>query len=174
MTGGGGSCCGLLQDVSFNGSLLSSGCPAVLQPPSEGTSLRLVPSPALSPEEFERVWLQLQPVGPEQLIRIPALPLGSPQTLQAALQLVSIQVLAFTPPHTLPWRVYLYTHTQRARSASSLILGELLWPGGSVGPGEGEEDLRVTLKQQPPDDEALRGFVSVLTAVLQTVSSQGD
>lgn len=115
-----------------------------------------------------------EPACLEELIRSSSLPQRSPQSLQAAMQLLNIQMLAFTPPHTLPWRVYLYTRTQRARSGSTLILGELLWPGGSPGPEGGQEDVRVTLKQQPPDDEALRGFFSILTTVLQTASSQGE
>lgn len=110
----------------------------------------------------------------EELIRSSAVPLGSPHNLQAALQLLNIQMLAFTPPHTLPWRVYLYTHTQRARSGHTLILGELLWPGQTDPQGEAEAEVRVTLRQQPPDDEALKGFLSILTTVLQTVSSQGE
>lgn len=174
--------------VCVNGSLASSGCPAILQPPREGARLRLASSPALSPEEFERTWLQLQrrpaahssgedPGWLEELIRSPTPPHHSPHSLQAAMQLVNIQMLAFTPPHTLPWRVYLYTHAQPAPWRSTLILGELLWPGGSrpsVTSEEGEEDIRVTLRQQPRDDEALKGFFSILTAVLRTVSSQGQ
>lgn len=108
--------------------------------------------------------------GLEELIRTPVVPLCSPHSLQAALQLLDIQMLAFTPPHTLPWRVYLYTHTQRARAGHTLILGELLWPGETQEEGEGEEEVRVTLRQQPPDDQALKGFFSILTTVLQAVS----
>lgn len=105
------------------------------------------------------------------------MPLCSPQNLQAALQLLNVQMLAFTPPHTLPWRVYLYTHTQRARAGHTLVLGELLWPAETDGEGGAEpeeEVVRVTLRQQPPDDEALRGLFSILSTVLQTVSSQGE
>ncbi|KAM7411110.1 hypothetical protein PAMA_021203 [Pampus argenteus] len=176
--------------------------------------LSLSLSPALSPEEFERLWLQRQGAHAErgaedrqekdntcveEHIQCPAVPHCSPQSLQAAMQLVNIQTLAFTPPHTLPWRVYLYTHTQQTRSAdtshSTLILGELLYTGeagqkvGETGvcdktmvDGEEEEQLRkdgeeegvkVTLKQQPSDEEALRGFLSILTTVLHTLSSEG-
>lgn len=109
-----------------------------------------------------------QPGWLEELVRSPALPRRSPHSLQAAMQLLNIQMLAFTPPHTLPWRVYLYTHTQRAPAGTTLVLGELLWPEEGR-PGQGE--VRVTLKQQPRDEEALRAFFSVLTTVLQTVSS---
>lgn len=111
-----------------------------------------------------------QPGWLEEPVRSPALPRRSPRSLQAAMQLLNIQMLAFTPPHTLPWRVYLYTHTQRAPAGTTLVLGELLWPGEEGRPGQGE--VRVTLKQQPRDEEALRAFFSVLTTVLQTVSSQ--
>ncbi len=141
----------------------------------------------------------------------------SPQSLQAAMQLVNIQALAFTPPHTLPWRVYLYTYTQHTHTGdtphSTLILGELLYIGNensrsgakkdifdrevmveggedvqvnegeetaadrlsrkqSVRKEEEEEKIKVTLKQQPRDDKALKGFLSILTTVLQTLSSE--
>eukprot|EP00064_Thunnus_orientalis_P003663 superscaffoldBa00000310_g3674 len=198
--------------------------------------LSLSLSPALSPEEFERLWLQRQGLHVEhgaqdreekkdyacveEHIQCPAIPHCSPQGLQAAMQLVNIQTLAFTPPHTLPWRVYLYTHTQHTRSAdtqhSTLILGELLYTGEanrkiggdrgvcdretadkmvedgeeeqakqkeearveglnwrkSVRGGGEEKEVKVTLKQQPRDDKALRGFLSVLTTVLHTLSSE--
>lgn len=143
-----------------------------------------------------------------------AIPHCSPQSLQAGLQLVNIQTLAFTPPHTLPWRVYLYTHAQHGHSGdaprSTLILGELLHTGeannkagakkgmcdGEVGVEgmqaervrEGvqttddglsgkesvrkEEGVKVTLKQQPRDDQALKGFLSILKTVLHTLSSE--
>lgn len=117
-----------------------------------------------------------QPGWLEELVWSSALPQRSPHKLQAAMQLLNIQMLAFTPPHTLPWRVYLYTHTQRAHASSTLVLGELLWPGeprpSQEGRRGGQEDVRVTLKQRPRDDEALQAFFSVLTSVLQTVSSQ--
>ena len=69
--------------------------------------------------------------------------------------------MAFTPPHTLPWRVYLYTHTHwegppppgPPPPGPTLVLGELLHPGGGEDPG-----LRVTVKQWPRDEEALKGF----------------
>lgn len=139
----------------------------------------------------------------EERIRCPAIPHCSPQSLQAAMQLVNIQTLAFTPPHTLPWRVYLYTHSQRTHSSntphSTLILGELLYTGEVAVKGDGgvgvvreeeqvqeeeeatpeslrrdgeEEGVKVTLKQQPRDDKALKGFLSILTTVLHTLSSE--
>uniref|UniRef100_A0A671TT78 AP complex subunit beta n=1 Tax=Sparus aurata TaxID=8175 RepID=A0A671TT78_SPAAU len=64
-----------------------------------------------------------------------AVPHCSTQSLQAAMQLVNIQTLAFTPPHTLPWRA-----SQRT--------------------------------VQPRDDKALKGFLSILTTVLYTLSSE--
>lgn len=142
----------------------------------------------------------------EESLQIPAIPHCSPQSLQAAMQLVNIQILAFTPPSTLPWRVYLYTHTQYGNSDSTLILGELLYTGETnqstvltskigekdvaVG-GEREQviqvdqnllsgketelkNVKVTLKQQPSDERALKGFFSILTTVLQTLSSERD
>ncbi|XP_068453754.1 AP-4 complex subunit beta-1 [Clinocottus analis] len=182
---------------------------------SAAAPLTLSLSPALSPEAFERLWMQrhashaeqgaekleeeVDSVCLEEHIQCPAIPYCSPQSLQAAMQLVNIQTLAFTPPHTLPWRVYLYTHTQHAHSGSTLIVGELLYTGeasrrviavkkgtedGDVveeeeeearlsgrdlvrKDGEGEE-VKVTLKQQPRDDKALKGFLSILTTVLHT------
>lgn len=146
----------------------------------------------------------------EEHVQCPVVPHCSPQSLHVAMQLVNIQTLAFTPPNTLPWRVYLYTNTQYACSASgpqsTLILGELLYTGGAKkgtgdgeapaegrdnkklqeqaeatadGPsgreavrrGEEEECVKVTLRQQPRDDEALKGFLSILTTVLHTLSS---
>ncbi|XP_070696498.1 AP-4 complex subunit beta-1 isoform X2 [Pempheris klunzingeri] len=181
--------------------------------------LSLSLSPALGPEQFERLWLPRQVLHAEQgaekkegeegyvcleeCVQCPAIPHCSPQSLQAAMQLVNIQTLAFTPPHTLPWRVYLYTHTRRARSGdtphSTLILGELLYTGkadmkkgmadGAVAVEEGEEasaggpsgreslgedgekEVKVTLKQQPRDDKALKEFFSILTTILHTLSS---
>lgn len=132
----------------------------------------------------------------EEHIQCPAIPHCSPQSLQAAMQLVNIQTLAFTPPNTLPWRVYLYTHTQHTHSADTLILGELLYTGGAnqtvgvetadkmVVESKEEEHVeqkesvrkdggvKVTLKQQPRDDAAVRVFLSILTTVLHTLSSE--
>uniref|UniRef100_A0A3Q0RCV2 AP complex subunit beta n=1 Tax=Amphilophus citrinellus TaxID=61819 RepID=A0A3Q0RCV2_AMPCI len=126
--------------------------------------LSLSLSPAVSPEEFEHLWLQRQPLHTEQTVQCPAIPHCSPQSLQAAMQLVNIQTLAFTPQHTLPWRVYLYTHTQRSHSTNTAIED-----------GEGEEKgVKVTLKQQPRDDKALKEFLTVLTTVLNTLSSERD
>lgn len=113
------------------------------------------------------------------------------------MQLVNIQTLAFTPPCTLPWRVFFYTHTA-GTPASSLILGELLYAGeadlqpaaqkddeeaerkvdedAAAGELKGREDgqveVKVTLKQQPKDEKAVRAFLSVLSTVLHTLSSE--
>ena len=138
----------------------------------------------------------------EEHIQCPTVPHCSPQSLQVAMQLVNIQTLAFTPPHTLPWKVFLYTRTQRTGTAdtprSTLILGELLYTGeanqrrgaqagtadresavemdatadGLEEIEDGEQEVKVTLKQQPRDDKALRGFLSILTTVLHTLSSE--
>lgn len=142
----------------------------------------------------------------EERLQIPAIPHCSPQSLQAAMQLVNIQILAFTPPSTLPWRVYLYTHTQYGNSDNTLILGELLYTGETSqspvlknkigekdvavggereqviqvdqnllsGKATGLKNVKVTLKQQPNDERALKGFFSILTTVLQTLSSERD
>ena len=137
----------------------------------------------------------------EEGVRCSVGPRCSPQSLQAAMQLVNIQTLAFTPPRTLPWRVFLYTRTSAANTpAATLILGELLYageadpkPGAQKGTADEDvelkEDLKaradelerredeqvtvkVTLKQQPRDDEALSAFLSILTSVLHTLSSE--
>ncbi|XP_073326219.1 AP-4 complex subunit beta-1 [Pagrus major] len=180
---------------------------ADVPPSTVEVPLSLSLSPALSPEEFERLWLQRQSMHAEQgagkmeveedyvclkeWVQSTAVPHCSAQSLQAAMQLVNIQTLAFTPPHTLPWRVYLYTHTHHAHSGdtphSTLILGELLYTGeasqrtvvkkgmceGDLLRKEGDEkEVKVTLKQQPIDDKALKGFLSILTTVLYTLSSE--
>ncbi|XP_068194281.1 AP-4 complex subunit beta-1 isoform X2 [Antennarius striatus] len=190
---------------------------------SLATPLSLSLSPPVSPEDFERLWLQQHSLHSEQgaenreqedelnlqeWVQSPAVPDCSPQSLQAAMQLVNIQTLAFTPPHTLPWRVYLYTHTHHTQTEnnphSTLILGELLYSGeanqreelkksgcGSgmnVEGGEedvdhkqrrdsakrerGEQVVKVTLKQRPGDIKALKDFLTILTTVLQTLSSE--
>uniref|UniRef100_A0A665UV31 Beta-adaptin appendage C-terminal subdomain domain-containing protein n=1 Tax=Echeneis naucrates TaxID=173247 RepID=A0A665UV31_ECHNA len=151
--------------------------------------------------------------GESEHVQCPTIFRCSPQSLQAAMQLVNIQTLAFTPPHTLPWRVYLYTNTQNKHSADTchgtLILGELLYTGEEIQKKskdeenvgvearqdkreeEREEDtaegrsekervkkntaekgIKVTLKQQPRDEKALKGFLSVLTTVLHALSSE--
>ncbi|KAF6715060.1 AP-4 complex subunit beta-1 [Oryzias melastigma] len=174
------------------------------------TPLTLSLSPTISPEEFERLWLQCHSLLSEQdaeesndflqteeRIRCSAVLQRSPQILQAAMQLVNIQTLAFTPPCTLPWRVFFYTHTA-GTPASSLILGELLYAGeadlqpaaqkddeeaerkvdedAAAGELKGREDgqveVKVTLKQQPKDEKAVRAFLSVLSTVLHTLSSE--
>ncbi|XP_017293857.1 AP-4 complex subunit beta-1 [Kryptolebias marmoratus] len=164
-------------------------------------SVALSLSPAVSPEEFERLWLTRRASPPgrvssddeaedclwiEETIRCPLFPRHSPQSLQAAMQLVNIQTLAFTPPHALPWRVFLYTHTQRRHDTpggGTLVLGELLYAGEGNQEGSaerqqdgkdenGEEEVKVTLRQQPRDAEAARTFVSVLSSVLHTLSSE--
>lgn len=117
----------------------------------------------------DSVWL-------EQQLQTSAVPHCCPQSLQAALQLVNIQVLAFTPASSVPWRVYLYTHTRYEDSNSTLVLGELLHTGeanqrtGSQGGGAEVKEMKVTLKQQPRDERALKGLWSILTTVLHTLA----
>uniref|UniRef100_A0A3Q2VCT2 Adaptor related protein complex 4 subunit beta 1 n=1 Tax=Haplochromis burtoni TaxID=8153 RepID=A0A3Q2VCT2_HAPBU len=127
--------------------------------------LSLSLSPAVSPEDFEHLWLQRQALHTErgaekieevdcawieECVRCPAVLQCSPQSLQAAMQLVNIQTLAFTPQHMLPWRVYLYTHTQRSHSMdapnTTLILGELLCTG--------EANQKSGVKKGTADSEA--------------------
>ncbi|RVE70287.1 hypothetical protein OJAV_G00062430 [Oryzias javanicus] len=163
------------------------------------TPLTLSLSPTISPEEFERMWLQCHSLPSEQdaeeskdflqtekEIRCSAMLQRSPQILQAAMQLVNIQTLAFTPPCTLPWRVFFYTHTA-GTPASSLILGELLYAGeADHQPAakkddeeaerkvdeDGQVEVKVTLKQQPKDEKAVGAFLSVLGTVLHTLSTE--
>uniref|UniRef100_A0A672I687 Beta-adaptin appendage C-terminal subdomain domain-containing protein n=1 Tax=Salarias fasciatus TaxID=181472 RepID=A0A672I687_SALFA len=139
-------------------------------------------------EEEDCVWV-------EECIECPTVPHCSPQSLQAAMQLVNIQALAFTPPQALPWRVYLYTHARRGTARRSLVLGELLYTGAAcrlgdgraedeqteataAGRAEGEDGerrgIKVTLRLQPRDETCLRGFLSVLTTVLNTLTEHSD
>ncbi|MED6288486.1 hypothetical protein CHARACLAT_027020 [Characodon lateralis] len=123
----------------------------------------------------------------EETIKCTAVPHCSPQSLHAAMQLVNIQTLAFTPSHALPWKVFLYTHTLHAdTSCRTLVLGELLYTGeetqnrsadGEVKVKErmeadGDKEIKVTLRQHPQDVRALRAFLSVLSTVLHTLSSE--
>lgn len=109
------------------------------------------------------------------------------------MQLVNIQTLAFTPPHALPWRVFLYTHTLRtpctpgSGCSSTLVLGELMYAAEAnrnrsadrqaevtEETGNGGEEVKVTLRQQPGDAAALGAFLSVLTSVLHALSSSEE
>ncbi|XP_061591537.1 AP-4 complex subunit beta-1 isoform X2 [Cololabis saira] len=212
--------CGHIESVLPDGGAQHSGSSREGLASSNVAPLNLSLSPSVSPEEFERLWLQRHTLHSEQgteateegedcvwieeCIRCRVVPHRSPQSLQAAMQLVNIQTLAFTPPHTLPWRVFLYTHTQHTRAASTpnttLILGELLYTGEAhqkLGAQEGtteedvdakeeveakveelertqdgKEEIKVTLKQQPRDAEAVEGFLSILSSVLDTLSSE--
>ncbi|KAJ3586554.1 hypothetical protein NHX12_012951 [Muraenolepis orangiensis] len=200
--------------------LLPGPCAEPPAPCTGGSQLSLALAPALSPEEFERLWLggshqephaepgaeerkdeerkeQEEWVCLQERVQVSSAPHRcSPRGLQAALRLVNVQTMAFTPPHTLPWRVYLYTHTRRGGPApgppcphvETLVLGELLYPGGGSaqaprGDGEErggsreeeeeeEEEVKVTLKQQPRDDEAMRDVLLVLSTALHTFSSE--
>ncbi|XP_051914228.1 AP-4 complex subunit beta-1 isoform X2 [Hippocampus zosterae] len=202
---------------------------------STSTIVPLSLLPTLTPGEFENLWLrgnmQSNTVrGAEQAVeeedvfcltthvQCGNVTQSSPQSFQAAMQLVNIQILAFTPSDTLPWRVYLYTHTQ-APPRTTLILGELLYTGkpneeggaqdgtrddenaektmvgrqtgkkvnneeedasgirnsGELAKDNGQiAEVKVTLKQQPRNGKALRGFLSVLITVLHTLSSERE
>ncbi|XP_037540479.1 AP-4 complex subunit beta-1 [Nematolebias whitei] len=180
--------------------------PSAVTAPGAEAAITLSLSPAVSPEEFERLWLQRPALHPEHVslhdeaegcvwieesIGCLVVPRCSPRSLQAAMQLVNIQTLAFTPPHARPWRVFLYTRTLRtpctpsSGCSSTLVLGELLYAAeanqkGSADrqaevteeTGNGEEEVKVTLRQQPGDAEALGAFLSVLTSVLHALSSE--
>uniref|UniRef100_A0A673MDY5 AP-4 complex subunit beta-1-like n=1 Tax=Sinocyclocheilus rhinocerous TaxID=307959 RepID=A0A673MDY5_9TELE len=117
--------------------------------------------PPLSHETFEKMWLDLE-ILHRQTLGSPR-PRTAPDTLQAALQLVKIQTLAFTPRDTVPWKAYIYT-----RSTGTLILAELL-QGDPQAPGS-DESLVVSVKQQPVNQHAIRGFASILKSVLQTLN----
>ncbi|XP_016353149.1 AP-4 complex subunit beta-1-like isoform X2 [Sinocyclocheilus anshuiensis] len=117
--------------------------------------------PPLSHETFEKMWLDLE-ILQRQTMGFPR-PRTALDTLQAALQLVKIQTLAFTPGATVPWKAYIYT-----RSTGTLILAELL-QGDQHAPGI-DESLVVSVKQQPVNQHAIRGFVSILKGVLQTLN----
>ncbi|XP_035237295.1 AP-4 complex subunit beta-1 [Anguilla anguilla] len=123
-----------------------------------GEAFSLTLEPVLSPEAFERHWLRLEP-SLTQALPCPG-PGSPPESLQAALQLVQIQALAFSRPGAEPWKAYLCTHGR-----GSLLLAELERDAAAADP----PGLRLTVKQEPGDERALGGFVSVLRTVLQTV-----
>lgn len=120
--------------------------------------LNLYLGPPLSHETFERMWLDLEVLHRETLSY--SRPRTTPETLQAALQLVKVQTLAFTPGDTLPWKAYLYT-----RGSRTLILAELLQEDPNS-----EGRLAVSVKQQPANQHAVRGFVLILSNVLQSLN----
>uniref|UniRef100_A0A3B3YVU0 Beta-adaptin appendage C-terminal subdomain domain-containing protein n=1 Tax=Poecilia mexicana TaxID=48701 RepID=A0A3B3YVU0_9TELE len=147
-----------LEPLQRYGNAQRLGGPAGLPAPGAEPSVTLSLSPPVTPEEFERLWMQRRASHPEQGNGAEA----SSRFLHAAMQLVNIQTLAFTPTHTLPWKVFLYTHTLSAdTSCSTLVLGELLY-AGELNPK----------RSQPHDVSALRVFLSVLTTVLHTLSSE--
>ncbi|XP_063065207.1 AP-4 complex subunit beta-1 [Engraulis encrasicolus] len=122
--------------------------------------------PPLSHEAFEIHWLQLG-VAHREAVSAQGPP-SSPETLQAALQLVKIQTLAFSRENITPWKAYLYSH-----GSGTPILAELLQEGsvGTTGDG-GSGSLVVTLKQLPKNDSVIQEFVSVLKTVLRTLSAE--
>ncbi|XP_037096304.1 AP-4 complex subunit beta-1 isoform X2 [Syngnathus acus] len=131
-----------LQSVQTEGVTEHTPSPADAPSPSAIVPLSLLPT--LTAAEFERLWLrgveEVDGVCMTEHVRCCNVTQCSPQNFQAAMQLVNIQTLAFTPPHTLPWRVFLYTHTE-APSSSTLILGELLYTGkANEEAGDAQED----------------------------------
>lgn len=121
--------------------------------------------PPLSHEDFERHWLELD-VAHSEALSLQGPP-SSPEILQAALQLVKIQTLAFSKENTKPWKAYLYTH-----SSGTLILAELLHDEAQI--GDDSAGLRVSLKQLPENESAILEFVSVLRTVLQTLTKESS
>ncbi|CAM4682567.1 unnamed protein product [Leuciscus chuanchicus] len=117
--------------------------------------------PPLSHETFEKMWLDLE-ILHRQTLGFPR-PKAAADTLQAALQLVKIQTLAFTPGDTVPWKAYLYT-----RGTGTLILAELLQEDPEA-PGT-EGSLVVSVKQQPANQHTIRGFVAIIKSVFQTLN----
>ncbi|XP_028849309.1 AP-4 complex subunit beta-1 isoform X2 [Denticeps clupeoides] len=114
--------------------------------------------PTLLHEDFERLWLELK-LSLRENLGFPG-PRSSPETLQAALQLVKMQTLAFSRADTLPWKAYIYTHC-----SGTLVLAELLQPTA-----EPESDgMVLSIKQKPEDRQVLQEFVAVLKTVLQTL-----
>uniref|UniRef100_A0A3P8YX36 Clathrin/coatomer adaptor adaptin-like N-terminal domain-containing protein n=1 Tax=Esox lucius TaxID=8010 RepID=A0A3P8YX36_ESOLU len=80
-------------------------------------------SSTLSPEEFERLWLQTEKGEFLEAYVMCPVPRCSPESLQVALQLVNIQTLAFTAPNKLPWKI-------STTPPNTLILAEVLQAGG--------------------------------------------
>ncbi|KAL4648429.1 AP-4 complex subunit beta-1 [Arapaima gigas] len=147
-------------------ALSIAGCPLVVGETGEdplhtstedGPDFSLSLDPPLSPESFEQHWLRLD-VSHTGTMVFPGSDCA-PETLQAALQLVQIQALAFSRSDSLPWKAYLYS-----KSSGTLILAELLH---SAPP-----HLQVTVKQVPRDECALQGFITVLETALQALRKE--
>ncbi|XP_062397535.1 AP-4 complex subunit beta-1 isoform X1 [Sardina pilchardus] len=151
---------------SSQGDVLAEAIDEPLSIPEEGQQpLGLSLGPLLSHEAFERHWLELSITYKEALCF--QVPPSSPETLQAALQLVKIQTLAFSREKTTPWKAYLYTH-----SSGTLILAELLQDESEA--GDDSAGLVVSLKLLPENESAIQEFVSVLRTVLQTLTKDGS
>ncbi|XP_076874981.1 AP-4 complex subunit beta-1 isoform X2 [Brachyhypopomus gauderio] len=118
--------------------------------------------PPLSHEAFEKLWLELQ-VLHRQTLDFPP-PAAPPETLQAALQLVKIQALAFSHSDTRPWKAYVCS-----RAGGALMLAELLHADPEL--PDSQDALLLSVKQQPEKPQAVRVFVSVLRSALQTLNS---
>ncbi|KAL2103781.1 hypothetical protein ACEWY4_000649 [Coilia grayii] len=147
---------------SSQGDVLAGAVEEPLSIPEMGHQpLGLSLGPPLSHEAFERHWLELD-VTHREPISFQGPP-SSPETLQAALQLVKIQTLAFSRENVTPWKAYLYSH-----GSGTLILAELLQDGPAEGDGSGS--LAVSLKQVPKNDTVIQEFASVLRTVLQTLT----
>uniref|UniRef100_A0A3B4AKK9 Beta-adaptin appendage C-terminal subdomain domain-containing protein n=1 Tax=Periophthalmus magnuspinnatus TaxID=409849 RepID=A0A3B4AKK9_9GOBI len=109
-------------------------------------------SPALSPNAFQDLWLQLQSLQTDK---------GNTFTetyLQAALQLVNIQTMAFTP-----------TNVDEAPDVDEVSQDKTF---AAKGMEFGKSRVKVTVRQKPRDEPALMGFLSILSTVLNTVALQ--
>ncbi|XP_031422400.1 AP-4 complex subunit beta-1 [Clupea harengus] len=151
---------------SSQGDALAEAVDEQLSIPEEGQqSPDLSLGAPLSHEAFERHWLELC-VTHREALGFQGPPSAS-ESLQAALQLVKIQTLAFSRESTTPWKAYLYTH-----GSGTLILAELLQDESEA--GNSSTGLVVSLKQLPENKMAIQEFVSVLRTVLQTLTKDGS
>uniref|UniRef100_A0A4W4FFH2 Beta-adaptin appendage C-terminal subdomain domain-containing protein n=1 Tax=Electrophorus electricus TaxID=8005 RepID=A0A4W4FFH2_ELEEL len=115
--------------------------------------------PPLSHEAFERLWVELR-VLHRQTLGFPP-PAAPPETLQAVLQLVKVQALAFSRCEARPWKAYVC-----ARAGSTLVLAELLHGDPAV--PDSQDALLLSVKQRPENLQAIRGFVSVVLDLTYT------
>lgn len=136
-----------------NGTLREGGTDGRPVAPEEP---KLSLSPLVSHDAFEKLWMELQVVHRQCLgVHRPSV---SPDTLNSGFQLVKIQILAYTRSDARPWKLYMYSW-----SGGSVILAEILQ--------DGSDNLSLSIKQHPENQEVIDGFVSVVLNVLHTLSS---
>ncbi|XP_028652306.2 AP-4 complex subunit beta-1 isoform X2 [Erpetoichthys calabaricus] len=114
-------------------------------------------SPPISPLSFEQKWLTLQPC--RQVVVSWEEGDCAPNILQDALSHSNICALAFSKPHTWPWKAYLYSH-----GMNTLILAELLLNSST-------DSLQITVKQEKDNKEAVDSFICVLEKVIEMMKS---